>query len=347
MDEQKLDDPLPPKRPRTVGVVYNLKSGKQSVAVDEEAEYDSIDTVDAICAALREGGYVPIPLEAGRDLPATLARGGIDIAFNIAEGHGGRGREAQIPALLDLYDIPFTGSDETTLCVALDKALTKRIVAGEGVRCPASVLLTDGDTRAARPLRFPLIVKPNAEGSSKGISDVSIVETPQALEALVRRSCSVYRESMLAEEYIEGREFTVGLLGNDDALRVFPPMEIRYRKPTQGGYHVYSYSVKQNYREYVEYICPAPLTPRQTQEMTGAARRAFEALGCRDFARADFRMDAQGELYFIEINPLPGLAPGYSDYPMLAEFSGVPYGALVRGVLEAALRRLAAEGCAR
>ncbi len=345
MAEQDFDVPLPPKQHYTVGIVYNLKGNTRgaTAAVDEEAEYDSIGTVEAISSALERGGYRTVLLEAGRDLPDALAAGGIDIAFNIAEGHGGRGREAQIPAILNLYDVPFTGSDETTLCIALDKALTKRLVSQEGVLCPASAVIGGEDLSAAAGLRYPVIVKPNAEGSSKGISEVSIVESPAELAELVQRNIALYRQNMLAEEYIEGREFTVGLLGNGRSLHVFPPMEILYKQPTQGAYHVYSYGVKQDYGRYVEYRCPPELAPDQLARMESAARTVFEALSCRDFARADFRMDRDGNIYFIEINPLPGLAPGYSDFPILAEFSGVGYDSLVQGVLEAALSRLGME----
>lgn len=338
MKSTDSDVPLPLSG-LAIGVLYNLKKGLQGRTEDCEAEYDSIETVHAIQAALTQGGAQVYLMEAAPDLPDKLLQTPIDLAFNIAEGFHGRGREAQIPALLNMLGIPFTGSDETTLCLALDKALTKRLLATYHIRTPRYALLEPEDARRLPPLRYPVIVKPNAEGSSKGISGASVVQSPQELRVLFRKNLALYGEAMLAEEYIEGREFTIGLLGNGRELRVFAPMEICYKQPTQGDFHVYDYTVKQDYQRYVSYACPAALEAVQEQAMAKMARRAFEALGCRDFARADFRMAADGKIYFIEINPLPGLAPGYGDYPMLAAFCGVPYDTLVQSVALAAVRR--------
>lgn len=339
MDEQNLDDPLP-KGALRVGIVYNLKSGKHSDIPDEEAEYDSIDTVYAIQKALESKGNVVELLEADEELPNRLRERNIDIAFNIAEGRGGRGREAQIPALLNFYGIPYTGSDETTLCIALDKGLTKKLLKVDGILTPNYVVVTKENIDDARKLNCPVIVKPNAEGSSKGINDVSIANSESELIEILSRNLAMYGGNMLAEEYIEGREFTVGVLGNGDNAKVFPPMEIEYRKATQDHYHVYSYNVKQNYKEYVNYSCPAKLTDAEEREMMEVTAKIFGLLSCRDFSRADFRMTKDGRIYFIEINPLPGLAPNYSDYPMLAEFSGTAYADLVNGILDAAMIRL-------
>lgn len=339
MDEQNLDDPLPADALR-IGIVYNLKSGRHSDIPDEEAEYDSIDTVYAIQAALEQKGHNVVLLEANEELPSRLQERSIDIAFNIAEGRGGRGREAQIPALLNFYGIPFTGSDETTLCIALDKGLTKKLLMSDGIRTPNYVVVTKDTIEDAKSLHCPVIVKPNAEGSSKGISDVSIATTQSDLIKMLQHNLTIYGGSMIAEEYIEGREFTVGVIGNGEDIHVFPPMEIQYRKATQDQYHVYSYQVKQNYKEYINYTCPANLSANEEAEMKQTTEKIFRLLSCRDFARADFRMTPEGEVHFIEINPLPGLAPNYSDYPMLAEFSGTAYVDLVNGILDAAVKRL-------
>lgn len=338
METLELEDPLP--EPLTVGLVYNLKKGIRSSVIDAEAEYDSIDTVYAIQAALEENHHHVILLEADQALPEKLKRTHIDIAFNIAEGFGNRCREAQIPAMLDFFGIPFTGSDETTLCIALDKALTKRLLSTYLVRTPRYAVISPDSKPADYKLKYPVIVKPNAEGSSKGISDASIVKSTKELRLLLTRNMELYGQSMLAEEYIEGREFTVGILGNGSDVKVFPPMEIIYKKATQESYHVYSYNVKQNYKEYIDYQCPASLTKEQEGKMIEMSKSIYHALGCRDFSRIDFRMSTDGILYFIEINPLPGLAPGYSDYPMLAEFSGVSYSELVNSILNAAVKRL-------
>jgi D-alanine-D-alanine ligase len=338
MADRTDDVPLQPPGPR-VGIVYNLKKGIYGQAPDAEAEYDSLDTVHAIRDALLEGGVQVALLEAGPSLPEQLAKDPVDMVFNIAEGFSGRGREAQIPGLLGVLGIPYTGSDETALSVALDKSMTKRLLASYRIRSPRSVVIEPGAPVRAAGLRYPLIVKPNAEGSSKGIADCSIAETPAELRALVKRGAALYHTAMLAEEYIDGREFTVGILGNGADALVFRPMEIIFQKNTQGAYRIYSYGVKQDYKNYVRYACPAELEPEKEEELMRTARRVFRVLGCRDSARIDFRLAKDGKLYFIEINPLPGLAPGYSDFPMLAEFCGMSYGELVRGILRTAAAR--------
>lgn len=324
-----------------VGVVFNLKRAEhsRSAAPDDQAEYDSMDTVHVIEQALQRQGCRTVLLEADEELPEKLRKNRPDLVFNIAEGRGGRAREAQVPALLTLFEIPFTGSDETTLCIALDKALTKRLLATYRIPTPRYHVFEPGTRIRTSGLRFPVIVKPNAEGSSKGIADVCIAETAAELQSLVERNLSLYGGSVLAEEYVHGREFTVGLLGNGETVSVFPPMEIVYHDSPIAGYHVYNYTVKQEYTKYVSYRCPAELSPALEREITRLSKRVFLALGCRDFARVDFRLDEAGKLYFIEINPLPGLAPHYSDYPMLAEFCGMEYDELIGNVLRAGAAR--------
>jgi D-alanine-D-alanine ligase and related ATP-grasp enzymes len=320
-----------------VGLTYNLKKNIKSDVVDNEAEYDSIDTVMAIKKALEDEHCQVELLEATDTLPAKLATRPVDIVFNIAEGIYGRGREAQVPAILNYFQIPFTGSDETTLCIALDKALTKRVLATYHVRTPKYRLISHENKKISGNYTFPAIVKPNAEGSSKGISDVAIVTGRDELHSLVNKNISMYHQDMLVEEYIKGREFTVGVVGNGDDVHIFPPMEIIYLE--RGEFNIYSYQVKQNYQQLIRYESPAMLTKEQEKEMINTARKIYKILECRDFARMDFRLSEDGRLYFIEINPLPGLAPGYSDFPMLAEFNGTDYVTLVRSILSAALKR--------
>lgn len=339
--ELKIDpDPLPALR---VGIFYTLKKGIKSQTADTEAEYDSIDTVNAIKASLQKLGNRVFLFEVGKSLFENLEDTPIDVAFNISEGISGRGREAQIPALLDMLGIPYVGSDPTTLCVALDKALTKRVLSAYGVRSPRSAIITKENLGRPTGLTFPVIVKPNSEGSSKGISDVSIVKNERELSALAEKNIVSYGSDMLAEEYLSGREFTVGIVGNGADTEVFPPMEIIYRKPTQENFTVYSYSVKQNYKQFIDYKCPPDLPAEKIREITDTALKIYASLQCRDFARVDFRMDGKNNLYFLEINPLPGLAPGYSDFPMLAEFSGISYDELIKTVFGAAVKRLTNE----
>ncbi len=335
MEEIPKPDPLPPLR---VGLTYNLKNNVVSDVFDNEAEYDSIETVLAIKGALEDQNCRVILLEATEDLPEKLKNRPVDIVFNIAEGIQGRGREAQVPAILNFFRIPFTGSDETTLCVALDKALTKRVLSTYRIKTPRyRVIPKDGRTPGGG-FSLPAIVKPNAEGSSKGISDVAIASDIHELRGLIAKNISVYQQDMLVEEYIDGREFTVGIVGNGGDARVFPPMEIIYIN-SQDRYRIYSYTVKQNYKQLIRYECPAALSREAEDKIISTARKIYSILQCRDFARIDFRLANDGQLYFIEINPLPGLAPGYSDFPMIAEFNGMDYVSLVRCVLHSALRR--------
>ncbi|MFA6948901.1 MAG: ATP-grasp domain-containing protein, partial [Eubacteriales bacterium] len=340
-DTAETDYEVPLPKPLTVGITYTLKKETSDKAPDSEAEFDSIDTVNAIAAALEKHGCKTMLLEADASLAEKLKNGAKpDIIFNIAEGRGGRGREAQIPELLDMLGIPYAGSDGTALAVSLDKDMTKRLLSTWNVKTPKSAVVGRAGLKGTEKLKFPVIVKPNAEGSGKGITDVSVAADSAALGTLIDKNIALYGEDMLAEEYISGREFTVGLIGNGDSLRVFEPMEIIYNKKTDGNYCVYSYNVKQNYKAYVEYRCPADIDKKTSDKLKKSARAAFCGLGCSDFARADFRLSDNGEVYFIEINPLPGLAPGYSDYPMLADFNGVTYDELIYGVLCAALKRL-------
>lgn len=324
-----------------IGITYNLKRTDftQHQAPDAQAEFDSMDTVHAIQSAIELHGLATVLLEADPDLPEKLNKEKPNFVFNIAEGSGGRAREAQVPALLSLLQIPFTGSDETALCLALDKALCKRLLATYHVPTPRYCVYSPGAPVRAAGLRYPVIVKPNAEGSSKGIPDVCIAKNAQELHTLVQQNISLYGSDVLVEEYIAGREFTVGLLGNGELVKVFPPMEILYHASPIEGYNIYNYTVKQEYEKYVSYACPAALLPELEQQMTGMAKKIFLALGCRDLARVDFRLNENGAIYFIEINPLPGLAPHYSDYPMLAEFCGVSHEDLVYQILCAGAKR--------
>jgi len=343
----------PPDRLR-VGITYNLKKNTPSDLPDAEAEFDDMDTIRAIQSALETAGFAVAMYEATEDLPLRLMQNRPDFVFNIAEGMTGRGREAQVPAILNFLGIPFTGSDETTMCVAMDKALTKRLIASYGIKTPrcqvvkktssAAGFIPDEGSLSDIGLSWPVIIKPNAEGSSKGISNLSIVEDAAALQKVLTEKICAYREDMLVEEYISGREFTVGILGNNENLRVFPPMEIIFNDKTRG---IYSREVKQNFPQYVSYKCPAKIDAGLRKEIEDTAEAVYRALECRDFARVDFRLSPDERLFFIEINPLPGLAPGYGDFPMIAAFCGMDYAALIRNILDSALIRYGITGRGR
>ena len=321
-------------------LVANIQNKAHTELIDEEAEFDSPETVEAIAEALRENGLDVVILEAGRDLAENLKKEGIRFVFNIAEGRGGRDREAQVPALLGLLGIPYSGSDALVMSVTLDKAMCKRFAASFGIRTSPFALLSPDGAGDLPDLPYPVLVKPNAEGSGKGVTENCIAEDPAALREMLSALFRDYGQEMLAESFLPGREFTVGLLGNGEDLTVFPPMEIVYEHPTQGDYCVYSYEIKKNYKKHVHYVCPAEIPAEKAREMTEAAGTLYKALGCRDLARVDFRMDADGKPCFLEINPLPGLSPGYSDYVIAAEALGIGYEALIGRIAESALDRL-------
>jgi len=323
-----------------VGFAFNVKRIHPDLAgdQDEEAEYDAPETLQAIREAIASYGHEVVDLEATSDLPLVLASTPVDVVFNIAEGFRGRSRESQVPALLELLDIPYTGSDPAALSVSLDKALAKRMVRTHGVLTPDYFVMSTGKERLPREMqRFPLIVKPVAEGTSKGVTAKSVVRDEGELREVARELVGKYRQPALVEQYIAGREFTVGLLG-ERRPRVLPPMEIVFLDagdPTP----VYSFDMKQEWSRRIRYEVPARLSQRESERLERAARECFAALGCRDVARLDFRMDAQGRVFFIESNPLPGLTPGWSDLVLIAKAAGLPYRDLIGEILSFGIRR--------
>jgi D-alanine-D-alanine ligase len=325
-------------QPIRVGFTYNVK---RSHAGDDEAEWDPPETIIAIANALARQGHIVVHLEATPDLPRVLAEADVDLIFNIAEGVEGRNREAQVPALCELLGIPYTGSDSATLAIALDKALGKKVLLQHDILTPKFMLMESARERLPTEfgaMKFPLIVKPNAEGSSKGIGSTSVVDNEEELRAAVKRTVDTYRQPALVEEYIAGREFTVGLLG-DKRPRVLPPMEIKF-KAADNQRPVYDYGVKQEWEKHVYYQCPAKLTEAEQKAMEKIARATFWALDCRDVARVDLRMAPDGRIYVLEVNPLPGLTPNYSDLVLIAQAVGMEYDQLIAEIMQGGLRRM-------
>jgi D-alanine-D-alanine ligase len=329
------------KAPLRVGFTYNVKRVKPSqdgTAGDEEAEFDAPVTLDAIVAALESHGHEVVRLEANSDLPRTLLAAPVDVVFNIAEGFGGRAREAMVPAMLELLAVPYTGSDAATLAVALDKALAKRVLKQNNIPTPAFQLMATGKERLDKTLKFPLIVKPNAEGTSKGIGPTSVVDNEEQLRERARELIDKYQGRALVEEYISGREFTIGLLG-DPNPKVLPPMEIVFTDPNNKR-PLYDFAIKQDWNKHVQYVCPAPLTPALQRAMEKVAKDTFEALDCRDVARVDVRLSADGIPYVLEVNPLPGLTPDFSDLVLIGKAAGLDYRTLIGEILAGAIKRL-------
>jgi D-alanine-D-alanine ligase len=325
--------------PLRIGFTYNVKRVESKSGNDQEAEYDAPETIEAIRDALASYGHVVVPLEATAELPRFLMESPVDLVFNIAEGVSGRNREAVVPALCELMGIPYTGSDSATLSIALDKTLSKRMLRQHGIPTPEFQLFETGRERISPRLRFPVIAKPNQEGSSKGVSaHVSVVDDEEGLRAVVKDIIDRYRQPAIVEDYIPGREFTVGLLG-DKRPRVLPPMEILF-KDGNNKRPVYDFQIKQEWEKHVYYECPAKLTPAELKAIEKVCRETFDALDCRDVARVDLRMTAEGEIFVLEVNPLPGLTPGYSDLCLIAKAANIDYRSLIGEILAGGLKRL-------
>lgn len=330
---------LTTKMPK-VALVYNLK--RKSVGdpdYEREAEFDSQSTVDAISQVLQKKVGRVLCIEANKTLAENLRAANIEVVFNIAEGSNKRAREAQVPAICDLLDIEHTGSDATCLAITLDKAITKKLLSQDGIQTPAYRLYQGG--KMVEPgLRFPVIVKPNHEGTSKGIGGKSVVSNQSELESLAQELWQRYREPVLCEEYIQGRELTIGVLGNS-TLRLVGPMEIVF-KTGAGEFPVYSFEAKNlpiNENNVFHLDCPASLGKEMDRKIAAFARKVYRSLGCRDVARIDFKIDDKGEIYFLEINPLPGLTPGFSDLVVMAQKTGMEFDMLINRILTPALQR--------
>jgi D-alanine-D-alanine ligase len=323
-----------------IGITYDLKTDAPPLAGipdDFQEEFDSPATVEAIAAVLRGLGHQVEKLGDGRELLRRLLDDPPDLVFNFAEGHGiGRSREARVPAVLEMLGIPFTGSDPLTMAVTLDKDCARRLVQSAGVLVPRGRAWHPGDDlRDATSLPYPCIVKPAWEGSSKGIRGKCVVDRPAELVSAVQALWRDQRQPILAEEFIQGEELTVGVIGNDPPAPV-GVMRVLPLRPTER--FVYSLEVKRDYERQVSYECPARLPAAQLRAVEEAALLAYRALGCRDVARVDFRL-RDGVPYFLEVNPLPGLNPECSDLVILARLAGWGYERLIAGILQAALDR--------
>jgi D-alanine-D-alanine ligase len=320
-----------------VGLTYDLRSEYLALGYTEveTAEFDRDDTIDAIEDALRELGCTTDRVGNIRDLVSRLAAGASwDMVFNIAEGLAGRARESQVPALLEAYGIPYTFSDPVVLGLSLDKALAKRVLRDAGVPTPDFAVL--GRARDARgvALPFPLFAKPVAEGTSKGVSSRSRVASRHDLEQMTRLLLARYRQPVLVERFLPGREFTVGVVGTGAHAEALGALEVSVCGVAAGG--VYGYEDKESCEDLVTYRLA---TDALAARACGVAVDAWRALGCRDAGRVDVRADEAGEVAVLEINPLAGLHPTHSDLPILCSQLGISYVDLIGRILRSARAR--------
>jgi len=325
-----------------IGLSYDLKQEvglEQASPEDALEEYDSPKTIELIGAALEAGGHSVVRLGGGREFLNNILRENVDIVFNIAEGRGNyRSREAQVPSVLEMLSIPYTGSDPQCLAICLDKPLTKKIVAAGGVNTPNWRIITDEKEShevSWEGFSFPAIIKPAHEGTSRGIRRGSLVHRPEQALEIVAGLLERYRQPVMVEEYIDGEEVTVGITGNLPP-KVLGIMRLISKKGDKR--FIYSLEVKRDWENLVDYECPARLEKNTLDKLTQSSLRTFQVLGCRDFARLDFKVDPQGVPCFLEINPIPGLGD-YSDLVIIAMKQGWSYEALIQAILGAALER--------
>lgn len=326
-----------------IGITFDLRAeapAQAGLPDDYQEEFDSPATVESVSVVLRGLGHAVEKLGDGRQLLQRLLSDPPDFVFNFAEGEGiGRSREARVPAVLEMLGIPYTGSDPLTLAVTLDKDCAKRLVRSAGVATPASAVIPPGrdmlQVLTAAGLSFPVIAKPCWEGSSKGIRSKCLADDMQGLVDAVSSLQADHRQPVLVEEYIEGDELTVGVVGNA------PPQIIGIMRvlPTERtARFIYSLEVKRDYERRVRYECPARLAAPATEAVRQSVFAAYEVLGCRDVARLDFRL-RDGVPYFLEVNPLPGLNPISGDLVILSGRAGWTYTQLIASILHAAEAR--------
>jgi len=345
-----------------VALLANLKKNAPtwpSMPPDYWDDLDSEETIEAISSALATQGHRVTFLEGDVTLYDNLRKVKPDICFNICEGHFGDGREAQVPALLEMLRIPYTGSRVLTLALALDKPMTKRVLAYHGLPTPPFQNFERVNEPLDPDLKFPLFAKPSREGTGMGVSAESIVHDEEQLRVQLRRIFERYDQAALVERYIEGREVTVGVVGNltgpvarrvpDDeyaprilrGLDFLPPLEVNMAAYPAEEAGIYTSRIKVELAHEFHYLCPAPLSEALIEDLNWYTAATFRVTGCLDVARVDFRLDANDgdQPYILEVNPLPGLNPGYSDLCIEATAYGWTYEELVNRILDEAIKR--------
>lgn len=322
-----------------IGLTFDLKDTYLEAGFSEleVAEFDRVDTIDSIENALCSLGYSVDRIGNIQQLATRLVAGDRwDLVFNICEGMYGIGREAQVPGLLDAYNIPYVFSDTVVCALTLHKGMTKDVVRAAGVATPGYFIVSEIGDVSRNSFAYPLFAKPLAEGSSKGITARSKINNAQQLREACRELLAEHRQPVLVERYLPGREFTVGMVGTGNQAIALATMEITL----SDGAHseAYSYHNKNNWEELVHYaLLPAG---ELREKVEALALKAWRALGCRDGGRIDVRLDEHGEPGFIEVNPLAGMHPQRSDLPMMAAMAGIQFVSLIGMIMESAELRL-------
>ncbi len=334
---------------------FNVRHVKQGLTPEaqSEAEFDEPETVKAIHDAIVANGHECTDIEADEEAYPKLKalKGNIDLVFNIAEGLRGEMREAQVPALLEMLGLPYTHSGALADAITLDKTLTKIVWQYHGLPTPKFVQIGVKEKPYVEGLRFPVIVKPNSEGSSKGVFNDSIISDPTKLLAKIRATRKGYGNGVIVEEFMTGREFTVTVMGNPGVgkgVYILPIVEQNFASLPKDLMPLSSFEVKWFFEDTlpdpsIAYICPAKLTPQFQKHIETLCIKAYNALNCRDIARIDLRLDVEGKPHLLEINALPGMLPGtnvVSYYPVAARALGWDYNRMVGAIIDHARERL-------
>ena len=325
---------------KTVGLTYDLKTDyqfRESDPPDANAEFDHFSTVDVISNAIEANGFNVKRIGNVSRLLEQLGSLDVDIVFNISEGITiGRNRESQVPILLELAGIPFVGADALTLGIALDKIMAKKIFIYERIPTPKFFeVKTTGELINTDHCKFPMIVKPRFEGSSKGLTDDSRVKTKEELKRRIEFIINTYKQPALVEEFISGAEFTVAIVGNEPP-EVLPIVQVEIDGETHLNDKFYTFARISSDR--LKYLCPAPISPELTKKIQELALRTCQAVECRDFGRVDFRVDKEGKPYVLEVNPLPCLS-SEDVFMFISKAIGITYEEMVGRILNSAFKR--------
>jgi D-alanine-D-alanine ligase len=321
-----------------VGITYDLREDylKQGFTMEETAEFDKQDTIDGLEQAIQKAGFETEKIGNVKALCRQLVNGKTwDIVFNICEGLYGIGREAQVPALLDAYNIPYVFSDPLVMSLTLHKGMTKSVIRDAKIPTADFIVIHSVNELKKIKLSYPLFIKPVAEGTGKGITGKSIIENLQQLEEMTAYLLTTFKQPVLVEKYLSGREFTVGIIGTGEKARTIGLIEVILKQNAEKN--VYSYFNKEEYLSVVEYV---QVEGEIAETCEKVALDSWRVLGCQDGGRVDLRCDENGIPNFIEVNPLAGLHPIHSDLPILARKKGISYEELIAMIMQSAISKV-------
>lgn len=325
-----------------IALIVNTRTGD----TEEEVEFDPPHTIEMMRKGILEAGFEYVFIEGNETVWDELQKHKPDLVFNRTEGLNGESREAHIPAILEMLQIPYVGSGVKTLAVCLDKAWTKTFVQAHGVHTPEYKIVSNIEGARAFFPRFPVILKPNEEGSSIGINEDNVVWTQEAFERKIEQMLSSYQQNILVESFIAGREISIGVLVRSPYdIEIFPPLEVDFSKmPSKVG-GVFGQIAKTTYDDLSHYLCPAPISSELKNTLEEQSRKICQALEIREFARLDFRIDDNGQPWFLEINPLPGMDfdmenNDFSFYSLMAFKAGYSFDTLMAKLIDSTCKRV-------